>query len=226
MGKLVIVIILLVNLLGFQLATAQNLAPVFGDGPIPEQPFRTWSLFLMCNLEWVLDKRAAALGQVFDAYLAFGQTSGREHAAVWFVTEKMDAGDPWRVAANPKSIDVERSVTYCKRFGLVSSEGPHIVVTTTYPDRWAPGAALPTGTGDPIVVLALGGSTPDDIIELLKRLNNQVLAERLSGQELASAQYWRSWIRVVEQVCHRAFDKVRFTVTAKVFSIERTGICN
>jgi hypothetical protein len=209
-----------------QVVFAQMQVPVFGDGPIPDQPFRTWSLFLMCNPEWLLDQKAEALGKVFDAYLAFGRTSGRDHAAVWFVNQKMGVGDPGRVAADPKNIDVERSVTYCQRFGLVPSEGPHVVVTTTYPDRWVASTTAPEGTGDPIVVVALGGSSPDDIVELLKRLNDQIATERLSAKEIASEQYWRSWVRALENVCHRVFDKAKFTVTAKVFSIERTGLCN
>jgi hypothetical protein len=225
MRKLLIVTILLAGSLLPQLATAQAPTPVFGDGPIPDRPFTTWSLFLMCNPEWLLGKQASTLREVFWAYRAFGRTSGSRHAAVWFLTSKLGA-DPTSVAADPKNLDINRSVTYCQRFGLVSSEGPHIVVTTKHPDRWTPEVAVPSKTGDPMVVLALGGSAPDDIVELLKKLNDQVLAERLSQRELDSAQYWRSWIRVFENICHRAFDKVKFTVSAKYLSIERTGLCN
>ena len=205
-------------------ASAQAQVPVFGDGPIPSNPwFRSWSLFLVCNPEWLLEQHVSDLWEVFTAYTAFGRTSGSHHAAVWFVTSK-SGGTPVDVAQDPRSLDIERSVTYCQRFGLRPSEGPHIVVTTVHPDRWTRDGATPTGAGDPIVVLSLGGSRPADVVELLKKLNDQVLAEHLSQQELASIAYWQSWLRIFDKACH-LFDRVKFTVTAKVFSIEKTGVC-
>ncbi len=93
--------------------SAQAQVPVFGDGPIPyrdprsSNPFTSWSLFLVCNLEWLLEKRESDLREVFEAYREFGRTSGSHHAAVWFVKSKsMDQ-------ANPKNLDIERSVNYC-----------------------------------------------------------------------------------------------------------------
>src|SRR5947208_16823982 len=34
-------------------AFPQAQVPVYGDGPIPETGFTSWSLFLMCNPEWL-----------------------------------------------------------------------------------------------------------------------------------------------------------------------------
>ena len=45
MRKLLIVTILLMGALVPQLVIAQAQVPVFGDGPIPDEPFKTWSLF-------------------------------------------------------------------------------------------------------------------------------------------------------------------------------------
>jgi hypothetical protein len=202
-------------------ATAQAPAPVFGDGPIPEQPFTSWSLFLPCNPEWLVAARADALRQVFESYRAFALTTGSRHAAVWFV--KAVPGERTSVAENPQNLDVERSVRYCERFGLAASEGPHLVVTTVHPDRWRPDAAA--AGGDPIVILALAQSAPADIAKLLTRLNDQVRAERLSQQALQSEQYWRSWVLVFEAGCH-LLDKVKFTVTARFVQVEKTGLCN
>src|SRR5262245_16045343 len=95
-------------------AAAQDPTPVFGDGPIPEQPYTSWSLFLTCNPEWLVGKKAEDLRGVFEAYRSFARTTGPRHAAVWFV--KAVAGEPGGVAANQQNLDVERSVRYCDRF--------------------------------------------------------------------------------------------------------------
>jgi hypothetical protein len=76
-----------------------------------------------------------------------------------------------------------------------------------------------------VVVLALGGSEPADVVRLLARLNDQVMAERLSQEALASEQYWRGWLRVLERAC-RFFDKAKFVVSVKALSIEKVGLCN
>jgi len=221
--RLVGVTILSAGLLG-GVASAQAPVPVFGDGTIPDQPIATRSLFLMCNPAWLLDKETLALRDVFWAYRAFARTSGNRHAAVWFVNSRLGS-DPTTVATDPKNLDIERNVSDCRRFELKSSEGPHIVVTTTHPDRWtADTATPPTQTGDSIVVLALGASAPNHFMELLKKLNDQVLAERLSQQEVASAQYFLSWVRALEKAC-KVLDNVKFIVKARVFSVEKTGLC-
>ncbi len=204
-------------------ARAQAPVPVFGEGPIPDQPFTSWSLFLPCNPAWLVDRQANALREVFAAYRAFAMTSGPRHAAVWFVRPR--PGERTSVAAAPENLDIERSASYCQRFGLVPSEGPHVIVTTTHPDRWAPGTSAPGGSGDPVVILALGGSGPADVVRLLARLNDQVIAEQLSQTTLASEQYWRGWVRVLERAC-RFFDKAKFVVSVKALSIEKVGLCN
>jgi hypothetical protein len=66
--------VLLLGTLPSSLSYAQALAPVYGNGPIPDTPFTSWSLFLMCNPEWLLKKQEATLHRVFEAYLAFGRT--------------------------------------------------------------------------------------------------------------------------------------------------------
>lgn len=220
---LVLLTLLLFGMLLSSLSYAQEQTPVYGNGPIPDKPFTSWSLFLMCNPEWLLKKQETTLQRVFEAYLAFAITTGPRHAAVWFIKPK-PAGKSaaW---ANPENIDVDRSVYYCQRFRLAGSEGPHIVVSTTHPDRWTPGPPSGTTTGDASVVLALGGSEPDAIIQLLKKLNDQVVSEKLFQAALDSVQYWQSWARVLETAC-RFLDKVKFTVSAKIVNIERTGVCN
>jgi hypothetical protein len=203
-------------------AFAQAPVPVYGDGPIPETGFTSWSLFLMCNPEWLLKKQEQALQSVFEAYLAFATTTGARHAAVWFIKPRRAGKSPlW---GNPENLDIDRSVYFCQKIRLVPSEGPHVVVMTTHPDRWTPENPQEGSKGDPLVVLALGGSEPNDAIRLLRKLNDQVAAERLSQRDLNAVQYWQSWVRILETGC-RLFDKVKFAVKASVVSVEKTGIC-
>jgi hypothetical protein len=212
-------LLLLVLVAGFAwipAASGQAPAPVFWGQDIPDSPFKTWSLFLVCDPKWLTDREAPALREVFDAYLAFARTSGDRHAAVWFVK-----GDS--KPENAANIDVERNVRYCQRFQVTPSEGPHLIVTTTHPDRWkAPEES--TGTDSGIVVLALCGIEPKDVIGLFRKLNDQLVTERLNTKELNSRQYWLSWASVLERGCH-LLDKVTFTVTAKFVKVEKTGVC-
>jgi len=203
-------------------AFGQAQVPVYGDGPIPESGFTSWSLFLMCNPEWLLKKNEQALQSLFEAYLAFATTTGPRHAAVWFIKPRQ--ARTRSVWGNPENLDIDRSVYYCQRIRLVPSEGPHVVVMTTHPDRWTPENPQVGSKGDPFVVLAFGGSEPNDAVRLLRKLNDQVVAERLSQRDLNSVQYWQTWVRVLEQACH-LFDKVKFTVKASVVSVEKTGVC-
>lgn len=98
-------------------------------------------------------------------------------------------------------------------------------MTTAHPDRWRPDRPVAPGGGDPIVIQAPAQSAPDDIVNVLTKLNDQVRAERLSQKALETDQYWRSWVRVFETGCH-LFDKVKLTVSARFVSVETTGICH
>lgn len=205
---------------------AQSPVAVFGGGAIPEQGFTSWSLFLPCNPTWVQDKQAAVLRGVFDAYVSLGRTTGARHAGVWFVTGHQPAGPARTVfAQDAANLDVERSVAYCQRFKLVPSEGPHVVVLTTHPDKWTGPSDGSTPAGDPMVTLALGDTDSRDISRLFEKLTDQIHAERLSQKPLTSSQYWLSWVRVLETGC-KLFDKAKFTVTAKFVQVEKTGICS
>jgi hypothetical protein len=185
---------------------AQQPAPVgqgerIPGGPSKEEPFRSWSLFLVCDPAWLHDK--AALQGLHLRYKAFGDTTGPTHAAVWF--EKSDG-----------ALDIKRGIGYCRKFALVPSEGPHIVVTTIHPDSWQPNHSK--------VVLAFGGRSPGEIQAQLTKLNDQIAVERLSQEELNSARWWQGWVRAVEGTC-RWFDKVKWSVDAKALKVERSGVC-
>lgn len=48
---LVLTAVFLLSTIFTPLSVAQAPTPVYGNGPIPDKPFTSWSLFLMCNPE-------------------------------------------------------------------------------------------------------------------------------------------------------------------------------
>ena len=190
----------------------------FGQAPvplkpyqtIPDKPFTSWSLFLVCDPAWLLPGQEQALRDLQGRYRAFGETTGPLHAAVWFerVVEQRQV---------PGSIDVNRNVEYCAKFQLVPSEGPHVVVTTIHPDQWK--------LGDSKIVLAFAGRSVQDIQGQLSRLNDQVAAKQLSQKKLDSVAWWNGWAEIIETTCSW-LSKVKWSVDAKLFKVERSGVCS
>lgn len=150
-------------------------------------------------------------------------TTGRSHAGIWFVRpESVRDRASW---SDPANLDLDRNAAYCRRFGLQGSDGPHILVTATHPDRLPGGISSSSARRDTsLVLVALGGSEPGQIVRLLGMLSDQVLSERLSQADIDKAQYWQAWERILERGC-KFFDNVKFTLSAQVFNIEKTGIC-
>jgi hypothetical protein len=186
--------------------------------PIPKHTrngpaYQSWSLFLISNPAWLLEERREDLESLYWDFKAFGRAIGDNHAAVWF----------WRDGRGltPDNVDVERSSRYCAKFNLLPSEGPHILVTTTYPDLDAP-------AGD-YYVLKLNAAKPTDITILLGRLADQVLVEGLDQWALDSEQYWRAWARIFKSAGRGLasfIKKVTLTVDTKFFKVEIEGGLN
>ena len=65
-------------------AAAQRFVPVVDKQPIPREGFKTWSLFLVTNQDWLVPVNASRLQELYDRSQAFGRTIGADHAAVWF----------------------------------------------------------------------------------------------------------------------------------------------
>lgn len=157
-------------------ASAQERVPIRWNQQIPTEGYQSWSLFLVCDPGWLHPERAEPLLDLRRRYWFFGDTTGPTHAAVWF-TKKADPDSP---------LDIERMRQYCDRFQLVRSEGPHIVVTTVHPDRWAP--------ADSRIVLAFNGLPARDIQEKLSKLNDKIALGKLSQEELDSERWWAVWV--------------------------------
>ena len=187
-------------------ASAQAPAPVPVHQRIPTAGYQSWSLFLVCDPGWHHPDQADALRDLRRRYGLFGETTGPTHAAVWFTTQE-DPNSP---------LDIERMSAYCEKFGLIPSEGPHIVVTTVHPDRW-------TAT-DPKLVLTFQGRSASEIQAKLSQLNDQIALRKLSQEALDSEPWWRAWVAVLDPVCSW-LDKFKWGIDVKIFQIEREGVC-
>lgn len=136
--------------------------------PIPKG-FKTYSLFLICNPGWLDPARNAGLYDLYQQFLNFGRAIGDEHAAVWFWTSNSYQRSD---AALAKIVDVKRSLRFCQAWKLIPSDGPHLVITSTYPDESNLSSGLPPDTA----VYKLGNMSPPDITKLLASLTDQLIA--------------------------------------------------
>lgn len=100
---------------------------VLTDGPIPEDGFETWSVFLICSPTWLRPDHKQELYSLWLDFWAFGNFIGDKHLAIWF--GKSAQPDPNNLA---DSLDLERNAQFCTKFGLKSSETPHVLVTDSY----------------------------------------------------------------------------------------------
>jgi hypothetical protein len=131
--------------------------------------FKTYSLFLVCNPQWLDPAKNAGLLQLYRQFQSFGRAIGDDHAAVWFwKSNSYEHSD----AALAQIVDVERSVRFCQAWKLTPSEGPHLVITSTYPDE----SHLSTGLPKNSAIYKLGDMAPPDISALLAKLTDELIA--------------------------------------------------
>jgi hypothetical protein len=132
---------------------------------IPRGTYKTWSLFLICNPDWVAPDKSTDLANLYRRFKSFGDAIGRDNLAVWFWKRPVPVSDP-RLAEN---VDVARSAEFCRALGRAPSQGPYLVVTTAYPDV----ATFPTERA----IFELGGLQPADLAKLLNTLTDQLLLQ-------------------------------------------------
>ena len=68
-------------------ATPQARVPTPFNQRIPEDGHKSWSLFLVCDPAWLHPEKQKALLDLRLRYWLFGDTTGPQHAAVWFTRE-------------------------------------------------------------------------------------------------------------------------------------------
>ena len=157
-------------------ARGQATAFVSATGEIPRDSYKTWTLFLICNPDWVSPERSADLTNLFHRFQSFGDAIGRENLAVWFWKKDTSLNDP-QLAGN---VDVARSAEFCRVLKRPPSQGPYIVVTTEYPDL----QAFPTDRA----VFELGGVPAAEVARLLTVMTDQLLLQGKVDAALAAAR--------------------------------------
>jgi hypothetical protein len=174
--------------------------------PIPTE-FESWSLSLVCNPAWWLKENQQLLQGLRVQFAAFSEAIGPKHLAVWFAKQ-----------GQPDSVDADRSARYCEKFGLLPSEGPHVLVTTTYPDLDQPTLNY--------YVIKLNGTRAPEISSLLTKLADQLLVQGLRQEELDSERWWRAWQSIFESTrttVATLMKKVKVTIDTKFFKVEIEG---
>ena len=192
-------LLLIALILVFTPATprAQDIAELVGPTTdIPQNSYRSWALFLVCNPDWVTERRSGDLANLYWAFKRFGDAIGPQNLAVWFWKEQMRVTDP-RLGDN---VNVARAAAYCAALRLTPSRGPFILITT---DR--PGVdSVPPAHG----VFELGNLQPEQIEALLLKLTDVLMTGRAAdtfGRDPAAAVAASDpaaatgfWIRMLE----------------------------
>lgn len=161
-------VVLCILLIGSALSVGQDVAKPAHTEPIPQRAYKTWSLFLVCNPQWMAGDKSQDLNELHKAFEAFGQTIGPDNVAVWFWKHK------YKVSTTLEDVDLERSSKFCRAFKLPPSKGPYIFVTSTYLDE----SHLPSKLPPDSAWFELGSMKPAEISELLAHLADDLVANR------------------------------------------------
>ena len=159
--------------------------------PIPQSPYRTWSLFLINNPQWLVTESNEKIKSLYDQFEAFGEAIGPNQVAVWFWSGKTQ-----------RDVDVARSVEFCEKLKLPPSGGPYILVTSDYPGKGLmsdPSSFLPTPLKSYYTV-SLNNKSADEIMPLLTRIADKVTADRLADLDSSSTGWWSGWQRSFEGI--------------------------
>lgn len=136
------------------------------DEPIPHG-YKTYSLFLICNLEWLSPSGASDLDDLHQQFEMFGRAIGESNAALWFSGHETGA-EQHPLVGHHVSVNVERMISFCQAWKLTPSLGPHIVVTSSFPDV---GSGIPNDSA----VYELAHMRPTEISKLLAKLTDHLV---------------------------------------------------
>jgi len=117
-------------------------------------------------------------------------------------------------------IDENRNSAYCKKFKLLPSESPHILVTTTYPDL---DKEYKTNN---YFIAKLYEMKSSDITLILEKLADQILLKNIKQENIDSESYWNSWRQSFESVKEKlnmVVRKIKVTFDTKFFKVEIDG---
>jgi hypothetical protein len=208
----VVSFVLILSIAAATNAHAQAFATVKGKEPIPRGAFKTWSLFLVTNQDWLIPENASRLRQLYERSQAFGRVIGNDHLAVWFW--KKDA--PVDTATMAANVDVERAIAYCQKLGLKPSGGPYFVFTTSYPDE--------TAAPESFSVIELN-TDAEQIGRLLGMMGDQLVKEglirdRTFQQAPGSDDFWSAWFDATRHALSNLGSNFHFAIRTPTISIE------
>lgn len=187
----------------------QAIAPLYTPKePIPREPYKTWSLFLINNPQWVVAESNDRVKKLYDQFEAFGKAIGRDHVAVWFWSQNI-----WQDSFFYRAVDVIRCAEFCERLKLSPSGGPYILVTAEYPGTGLlndSSTFLPTPLQH-FYTVSLNNKSADEVMQLLIRLADRIVANRIADLDTASQEYWSGW--------QRAFEAIRDFLSAREMSV-------
>jgi hypothetical protein len=214
-------------------AGSQAFSTLKGKEPIPRErqfskdPYKSWSLFLLTNQDWLTPGKSKQISELYEQALAFGRVIGRNHLAVWFWKKDMLAwaGVPrdgliglsgWRSPNVVENVDVERAIAFCEKLGLKPSRGPYLLFTTTYPEE---DVAL---TNYSVIEL---GKDPEEVSRMLRRLGDQLVVEGVirDGSFASSAgsdDFWSAWFTATRHALAALDLGFRVAVRTPTLSLE------
>ena len=187
---------------------------VVSDGQSISRSYKTWSLFLVCNAEWLTSDGAAQnnMRDLYQAFGVFGKIIGNDNLAVWFRKS---------AAANPslaESYDAEEAANYCIHYGLSAKDSPHILVTTTYPAK--------EGSRGNYYAISLNGLDSQNRLRLLNTIRDRIVVSDFRAVEFDSDRYWSGWTQVLQdtaRILGKVIPALKFTVDARAFKLEFDG---
>jgi hypothetical protein len=158
--------------------------------PIPNLPYKSWSLFVVCNPSWLLPQGAGQMQQLYDQFKAYGAAIGPAHAAVWF-------------KSSDGHIDTERNSQFCSQLKLKPSGSPYLIFTTRYPGEALPKkypVSFPASESElgNHSILSLNALSAVETTRLLSSLADQLVVNDLSKVQVDSKPYWNAWQHAYE----------------------------
>lgn len=205
--------------LGSRTALGQEALELFTTprDTIPKEHYKSWSLFLISNPEWILPESEEKIRELYYRFKAFGDAIGPDHLAVWFWTQR-PTGDFF------KYVDVMRSSAFCSKLNLPPSKSPYLIITSEYP-----GAGTLSRYPESffelknVSVVELSELDASEITTVLASLADRILIEGLDGTDADSEDFWRGWQRSFESIRDNLVGlskKVKLTINTTFFKVE------
>jgi len=191
--------------------------PIGRTVPISKDSYKSWSLFVIANQDWIIPEGNEKLKELYDRFHAFGNAIGPEHLAVWFWLD--EPGDSIYT-----DIDVLRGSMFCSKLKLPPSKSPYIIMSTEYP-----GEALLSDVPNTFFqlenyyVIELNGLDAVEITQLLSELADKILLEDFENIDSNSDEYWRSWQHSFELLRDTILgfsQKIKISINTTFFNVE------